>query len=1283
MAVNRESGRRGRLACERLEDRRLLAGDLGNELFDGTGNGGSDPTAGSAQVSGRIWNDANGDQRRSDGETGMGGVIVYSDLNLNGQLDDFEPRTESSHDDPATDFDETGFYQLGDLQAGFHTIRQVVPEGFQQTFPQGASFDHLVWPFPAPGDAHVVLLHAGQQVSGFHFGNQAFEAGGVSGRKWEDLNGNGVQDAGEGGLPGVVIYSDLNRNGLLDPNEPSTVTMEDIPETDFDEAGLYNLGGLEPGTHFIREVVPDGFVQTYPLLAVPAADAATGAPADAMGLAEYTVWRDSLGSTGEQAADWDGSNTVGDGDYLAWRSSYTPQIFPPLPILPDGHVVQIASGGFVDGIDFGNQRIEPGSVRGVKWNDANGNGQRDSNEGGIGGVVIYSDRNFNGILDDNEPRTITQQDDPVTDFDEEGLYVLENLERGLHVIREVVPDGFRQTFPLDFSHDPWLPTGEIGILPPGDGGHVLFVGSGQHHEGIDFGNQKIERGSIHGTKWEDTDGNSQRDPGEPGLPGVVIYADLNRNGQFDSFEPNTVTMEDIPETDFDEAGLYWLDGLDAGDYWIREVVPEGYRQTFPLNRILEDEATLPSGAFDDEFATITPEVIELEPGQAHIDWLKLTVHPSIFVPIEIDVQASNPDVEFLNLSGPLVNGGSGETSVFDVLIITGADTQDFTIEYVDVQSGELLGVSLVTFGSTIPDGTHFVQLAPGQSVEGVDFGNESLPLSGVTGRKWEDLNGNAVRDGAEQGLGGVTIYSDLNGNGVLDDNEPHTVTEFDNPITAFDEAGLYSLIDLAPGFHTIREVVPDGYLQTFPEPLFYPATGGDLFPIGPPFSEPGAHFVTLEPGGGEDGLDFGNQPVDPATVSGRKWEDLNGNGQRDPGEPGLAGVTIYADLNFNGLLDAGEPSTVTSEDNPATDFDEAGLYQLTNLSPVVTVVNEVVPAGFEQTYPLGGISPFAGAHPDAIIAPPYGGHLLFLSSGANVLDADFGNRRIEPGSVSGIAWLDGNANAEFDPNEQGLPGVTVYADLNFNGQRDADEPRAVTAEDNPDTNVNEQGTYELAGLPTGGVFVRAERDGFDLTYPLSDVLAVFGPTGGHYVVLQSGEHQSAIDFGLMERLDGTIVATPTAGDYNRDGSVGMADYSLWRETMGQQVPHSTGADGNGDGIVDLADHAVWAANYGQQTQQAPLSTTYQPVAPQPSVALQPTAAVDEGFAMLVVDDESNTSAARATSQSATSTVANDDSLLLLARERTSNTDDSFAWDHALWGDKQTDQPNRGGLALTL
>jgi hypothetical protein len=53
------------------------------------------------------------------------------------------------------------------------------------------------------------------------------------------------------------------------------------------------------------------------------------------------------------------------------------------------------------------------------------------------------------------------------------------------------------------------------------------------------------------------------------------------------------------------------------------------------------------------------------------------------------------------------------------------------------------------------------------------------------------------------------------------------------------------------------------------------------------------------------------------TVTGSKWEDLDRDGTRDIGDPGLEGVTIFLDLNGNGLLD--NPASVQGEPIAVTD----------------------------------------------------------------------------------------------------------------------------------------------------------------------------------------------------------------------------------------------------------------------------------------------------------------------------------------------------------------------------
>ena len=154
----------------------------------------------------------------------------------------------------------------------------------------------------------------------------------------------------------------------------------------------------------------------------------------------------------------------------------------------------------------------------------------------------------------------------------------------------------------------------------------------------------------------------------------------------------------------------------------------------------------------------------------------------------------------------------------------------------------------------------------------------------IRGFKWNDLDGDGIYDALDEpGLAGVTIFVDLNGNGVLDlggilgdynDDgrvdtadyvvwrktlgttfqlpnegatpgvvtqadfdvwrahygasggstgqiaEPRAVTMDDNPATpAVNETGTYRITGVPEGTYIVREIVPDGYHQTSPGPV--------------------------------------------------------------------------------------------------------------------------------------------------------------------------------------------------------------------------------------------------------------------------------------------------------------------------------------------------------------------------------------------------------------------------------------------------------------------------------
>jgi hypothetical protein len=64
---------------------------------------------------------------------------------------------------------------------------------------------------------------------------------------------------------------------------------------------------------------------------------------------------------------------------------------------------------------------------------------------------------------------------------------------------------------------------------------------------------------------------------------------------------------------------------------------------------------------------------------------------------------------------------------------------------------------------------------------------------------------------------------------------------------------------------------------------------------------------------------------------------------------------------------------------------------------------------------------------------------------------------------------------------------------------------------------------------------------------------------------------------------GSVTLTQTsAGDYNQDGIVNAADYTVWRDTLGSSTDLRANGDNTGAsaGVIDQADYTVWTQNFG-------------------------------------------------------------------------------------------------------
>lgn len=77
--------------------------------------------------------------------------------------------------------------------------------------------------------------------------------------------------------------------------------------------------------------------------------------------------------------------------------------------------------------------------------------------------------------------------------------------------------------------------------------------------------------------------------------------------------------------------------------------------------------------------------------------------------------------------------------------------------------------------------------------------------------------------------------------------------------------------------------------------------------------------------------------------------------------------------------------------------------------------------------------------------------------------------------------------------------------------------------------------------------------------------------------------------GFIQAAGSITILSTLPGDYNSDGVVDAADYTVWRDNKGNTGDDLLG-DGNGDHVVDTVDYALWRENFGN-TSGVPQSPT--------------------------------------------------------------------------------------------
>jgi protocatechuate 3,4-dioxygenase beta subunit len=606
------------------------------------------------------------------------------------------------------------------------------------------------------------------------------------------------------------------------------------------------------------------------------------------------------------------------------------------------------------------------SIGNLVWLDTNGNGLQDPGENGVPNVPVTL-------------RNCNQQIYGQTTTGEQGEYLFTNLKPGPYSLVFQLPEGMAFTVP-SAGNDP-----AVDSDPDPQNGTTTceWLTSGEHNHSYDAG--IYQPASVGDFVWHDLNANGIQDSGEPGIANVgVILQDCSGN----QLATQTTNSQ----------GYFLFNGLNPGNYQLGLSMPAGYELS-PYN--------MGNGESNSDIDPSTNTSVCFNLVSAQQD-------PDRDIGLFRRAGMGDRVWEDTNGNGLQDTGEPGlpqvSVELFDcqnnLLETTATDAQGYYL------FDELLPGSY-SIHYVLPENHFFTAQQQGDN-DSMD--SDADPLSGFT--RCEVLTSGENNVNFDAGLYrfatiGDLVWDDLDVDGIQDEYEPG-VAGIKVVLEDCHGNRLDSIATDSQGFYQFGGLIPGQYVLNFSQ-------NDEVYFTGKFAGNDPEKDSNVNPNSGKTGcfavasnvVDLSNDAglAYTADVGDWVWEDLNGNGVQDTGEPGVAlvGVRLFRKEGITSYL---YTETVT---------DNAGYYLFEDIAPGSYYIEFILPSGYEVTFPDSDqdlidndITHFNGMNTTDDFD---------LTPGIFKMDVDAG--LYVCAQLGDLVWCDYTKNGYWDPDENGINGIDV------------------------------------------------------------------------------------------------------------------------------------------------------------------------------------------------------------------------------------------------------------------